>query len=156
MSSVDVLQQVSVAFSKGNRKAAWVSLPWGAAIPVATYVQVHALSLEQSLWHQVGTYLAAGGLVYSGLTVFEWVYSTLSDGVTTRRARAGAWLKSAGFVVLSEGTMVAAPQEWLGLAMLALLVAANAIALQCTLVLARKKAKAEARASNPPKSRRKK
>lgn len=138
MSKLDVLSRIEVAFEPGKRRVAWFSVPWGVSIPIATYY--HA---------EVGAvYWAAGGLLYSGLTVFDWMHSTLLVDCKTKTERRIAAAKALGFVLLSEGTIVFPPTPWVGYALLAILCVFNALAMQSSMVLGKKvKAKRTTEAS---------
>jgi hypothetical protein len=146
--ALSILEQVEVAFRPGNRRAAWVALPLGALIPIATYFHAHAVRWDANLLAQGSFYLALGGLLYSGLTVYSWMHSVTSVGAEDRLARAGAVTKALGFVALAEGTLAYAPSPAVSWAMLALLVVVNAIALQCTMVTTRAAARANRRVSS--------
>lgn len=149
-----ILDQVETAFRTNNRRAAWVALPFGALIPIATYFHAHSIDLGAPLWGQLGSYLAAGGLVYSGLTVFSWMHSVTSVGALDRLARAGAVAKAAGFVVLVEGSLAYRHTPiGVSLALLALLVVTNAIALQCSMISGRQADRAGRRASRAKPAR---
>lgn len=138
-SKLSVWGQAALAFKPGNRSAGWLSVPWGASIPLATHAHALAVDAARPLSEQPYAYLAAGGLVYSGLTVYGWMRETLIVECETDGERWGATFKALGFVVLSEGTLVYAPRPWLSIVMLVLLMAANAIAMHAKMVLHRER-----------------
>lgn len=119
-----VVGQVRAALSPANRLASALGFLLGGFVPAATYVVAHRELAAGALWAQLGTYLVAGGLLYSARTVFDW--GTLAFGLR---------VKALGFVVLLEGVMVTAHTAWLAGAALGYLVAINGAATACKLSL---------------------
>jgi VIT1/CCC1 family predicted Fe2+/Mn2+ transporter len=118
-----VVAQVRVALRRKNRLATFLGAALGGFVPVASYVLAHhEVDASVPLYCQLASYLVAGGLVYSALSVYGWA---------TRAFGSGA--KAAGFVVLLEGTLVSSHTYWLGYAALVYLVAVNGVAAGCRL-----------------------
>lgn len=120
---LDVVGQIRLAFARGNRLAALVGVMLGGFVPVAVYVVWHRES-GNFAGHERAWVLAAGGLLYSATTVFEWA-----------RMAFGSRVKAVGFVVLLEGVMVTNSTYWLALVAFGYLVAINGMATACTLSL---------------------
>lgn len=137
---LSVLEEVELAFKPGNRRAAFISIPAGALVPLATYYQ----TLSSDPW---AMYLTAGGLLYSGLTIYSWLYSMLSFGSDTVWGRRGAAAKALGFVVLTEGTLANPPNEWVGLLVVGMLMVVNAISLHAKAVLTKASSRAAQRSA---------
>lgn len=149
---LSVLEEVETSFKAGNRGASFVTVSLGALAPLATYYHTCVVDEGQPVLSQWSTYLAAGGLVYSGLTIYRWMYSMLSHGETSKAGRIGAGAKALGFVVLTEGTLAHPPNWWIGAMMLIMLMVVNAISMHARAVLAKATNRSEqrrARASAP-------
>lgn len=110
----DVIGQVKLAFAHPLPLVFGAAI--GALVPIATYVVGHA-ELADAGWASVPGAIVAGGCAFSAITVYAW----------GRRAFDSA-LKAAGFVILAEGVMSFSTTTWLGLVMLGMLIAINAIA----------------------------
>ena len=134
-----VIEQVEIALAAGNRKAGFLSIPAGALTPLA----VHCNMAGADIWNTV---LAVGGLMYSGITVFNWMFQTFAVEAETSFERYRAAAKALGFVVLMEGSLVHAPQAWLQWTMVVLLGATNAIAQHASMVLAKEKHREDVKA----------
>jgi hypothetical protein len=81
------------------------------------------------LYAQIATYLVLGGLLFSAKTVFAWAKMAFQSPA-----------KSAGFVLLLEGVMIASSVPVLPLVLLSILVGVNGIATGCILSLGSTKA----------------
>ncbi len=123
-----IVSQVREAFSKKRRLASAAGLLLGGFVPLASFVLAHQEIDRERLW-SVPTALVAGGLLYSAKTVYAW-------GAIAFLSR----LKSAGFVVLLEGVMIASQARWLSLTALAYLIIINGLATGCNLSLEGKQA----------------
>jgi len=108
--------------------AAWTGCVFGATVPVATYLVAHYEAMTNPmLWG-----IVLGGLLVSAPTVYQWAEAAFQNKV-----------KSLGFVMLLEGTMILSGIMAIALACLGLLVVINAVgAAAC---LARKDAVREKR-----------
>lgn len=120
-----LVEQVSVALHRSNRRATAIGAVLGGVVPVATYHLAHyQVSLEWGSLSELDprAALILGGLAFSLGTVVDW-------GTLALSSRRKAW----AFAVLIEGTMVLSSAAWLGLVCLGLLVGINAIATGVTL-----------------------
>lgn len=123
IASRSVVAQVKAAFSPVNRVAAVLGGLIGGSVPFGAYWIAHnELALSAALWTQFKFYLLIGALLFSAKTVYQWGKSAFQD----------AW-KAAGFVVLTEGIMVASSTPTLSAFFLALLMGINFAATAATL-----------------------
>ena len=118
------VDEIRLAFKPKNRLAATVGAAFGGSIPALTCYTAHTRHADRALYAQAGTYFAACGVVFSLLTVYQWGTRIF-----------GHRLKAVAFAVLLEGAMVTSESPWAAGAVLGLLVAVNAVALACNLVL---------------------
>lgn len=117
-SGLPVIRQIERAFSPGHRLAGFTGLIIGGAIPAISFELVH-YEVHRNPWLWA---LIAGGLIYSAVTVFQWV--TLAFGNA---------FKALGFVTLSEGAMVLSHNPYVSFGVLALLIFVNATSAACQL-----------------------
>ncbi len=111
---VDVVSQIRVAFR--HPLPLTIGALLGALVPIGTYTVGH-LELDQAGWVSVPGVIVVGGLSFSAITVYKWGARAFASGG-----------KALGFVLLSEGIMSFSHIPWLSVAVLAVLVAVNAIA----------------------------
>lgn len=104
-----------------NANAALLGAALGGFVPAATFSVAHAARYGEGKPNLTWA-LAAGGLLYSAKTVWQWGRLTFDD----------PW-KATGFVVLIEGVMIASPYDWLSEVALGYLLVINAIATACLL-----------------------
>lgn len=123
MKEIGILDQCAIAARRSNRSALICGSMVGGFVPLATFVVAHyETASTPMMWLPV-----AGGLAYSAMTVFQWARVAYKHP-----------LKALGFVVLLESVMTFSATTWLSLAALAMLIAINAIACACQLVLDRR------------------
>jgi hypothetical protein len=123
IASRSVVAQVKAAFAADNRVAAVLGGLIGGSVPFGAYwLAHHELDLSASIWSQFKLYLLLGALLFSAKTVYQWGQSAFQD----------PW-KAAGFVVLTEGIMVASSTPALAAFFLALLMGINFAATAATL-----------------------
>jgi len=105
----------------------------GAFMPLASayavhdgrlIVHEHSGGLNFAHWSNPEWLLVLGGLAFSAKTVTQWASVAYGD-----------WVKSLGFVVMIEGSLLMHPTPWLRVTALTLLCAINAIATGCLLAL---------------------
>lgn len=121
--ALSIVQQVKLASAPRNRLACFCGMMLGGIVPVATYYVAHVAPGLLTL----PALITVGGLCYSAPTVYGW-----------GKVAFGSGFKACGFVLLLEGVMVSASSlglAWLGTVALGYLVAINAIASACRLVL---------------------
>lgn len=113
-----IIDQLRVAFRPGHRLAALTGLVLGGIIPGITWTIVHfEVTATPALW-----ILAGGGLLYSAITVFDWVTATFGNS-----------FKSTGFVVLLEGALAFSHILAVSLTVLGVLVFINGVSAACAL-----------------------
>jgi len=130
--NLGVVDQVVLATRPENKVALRIGAYLGSSAPLVTYLVAHlGLDFEKPLQEQWIAALVLGGLIYSSLTVYEWM----------KRALGNKGLKAMGFVVLMEGTMafVHGSLWWVTLIPLSILIGINAVAMGCTMSLDRKR-----------------
>lgn len=115
----NVVGMVRIALRRENRLASILGSILGGFVPLATYTLAHT---EVSTVLDPRAAIVAGGLLYSGLTVYRWGKLAFAD-----------MAKAIGFVVLTEGVMILGRTQWLGLTALAILIGVNAVATAVTL-----------------------
>lgn len=126
-----IVQQVRCCLLKKHRRAAALGAALGGVIPAFSFGFAQVAHTTRS---PLALAFVAAGLAYSGPTVYGWA-----------KAAFGAWYKALGFVLLLEGSMVAAGEVGHGLAAfgwvaLFYLVGINAVAAACALALGRRRA----------------
>lgn len=115
----DVVSQVTAAFT-GHPLAALLGFAFGGMIPVITFWTIHApdgVDSRPVLW-----VIAAGGLLYSAATVFDWARTVF-----------GSWIKAGAFVCLTESAMALEHTAWIAYSVLGLLVLVNGVAASVAL-----------------------
>lgn len=123
MKEIGVLDQVAIAAKRHNRLALVAGSIMGGFVPVASFqIAHHEVQDNPVMWLAVGA-----GLAYSALSVYAW----------SKVALRSQW-KAVGFCCLMELTMTFSETVWLSYGALALLVAINAIACACQLILDRR------------------
>lgn len=119
-----VLAQVRAAAS--NPASAIMGALVGGLVPATAYALAHrATSTGALTWVRWALVIAC--LMFSAPTVYEWARQAFG----TRRTDV---IKSAGFVVLLEGVLLAAGYldvGWLGVVSLVYLIVINAVAVAC-------------------------
>jgi len=118
-----IIEQVKIAFGKGNRLAAFFGAVLGAIIPASIWFIAH-FDIDASKGFQISYALVAAGLMFSAKTVFDWGCMAFKQP-----------LKAFGFVVLIEGIMTFSHLVWLSVVTLIVLMTINGIATGCNLVL---------------------
>lgn len=124
----NVIRQIKIAFSRDSKLATSFGTVIGSFVPVGIFSVVH-LGIETghdapSLFNQINTYIAAGGLLYSATSVYQWM---------SRATRSG-W-KGLGWCVLAEGIMTFSGIDWLAYIALVLLCFINGVALGSNMAL---------------------
>jgi hypothetical protein len=119
-----IVFQVRQAFLPQNRLAASLGALLGGLVPLASYTIAHNEYDATKPWYQIASWIVAACLLYSSTSVYQWGKLAFKSGV-----------KSLGFVVLMEGILIASRTEWLAIACLVYLVAINAVATGCNLVV---------------------
>jgi hypothetical protein len=123
-----VIAQLRLAALPENRLALVVGALLGGLVPFVAFVLAHfEIDPTVPLYAQLPAWLVLGGLVYSAKSVYQW-------GV----AAFACPFKAIGFVLLTEGTMLASHYLWLSLVVLAYLIAVNAVNTGVHLALQRK------------------
>lgn len=121
-----VVDQVRQALMKKNRYAMIGGAILGGFVPAASFeIARYEVQAEPMMY-----VLVTGALIYSAMSVFDFAKIAFKHPA-----------KALGFVVLLEGVLVFAKNEYLSLAGLVLLVAINAIAAGNALVFDQKKAR---------------
>lgn len=116
-----VIDKVRFAFERESRLALLFGIACAGIVPIAVFVTVHScIDYGRALYLQPSAYFAAGGLVFSALTMYLWGVEAF-----------GLRLKAAGWVLLLEGVMVTSTVHWLAYVTLALLASVNGIAAAC-------------------------
>lgn len=116
-----VIDKVRFACERESRLALYFGIACAGIVPVAVFVTTHyCIDYGAPLYLQASTYFAAGGLIFSALTMYLWGLEAF-----------GLRLKAFGWVLLLEGVMVTSTVRWLAYVTLALLVAVNGIASAC-------------------------
>ena len=125
ITEMGVVNQVREALRPKARLATALGFMLGGVVPLATYTVAHGeINPSVPLYLQAASVLVLGGLAYSAKTVYEWGCRAF-----------GMKVKSLGFVVLIEGTMVISHTAWLGITALAYLIIINGLATGCALSL---------------------
>jgi hypothetical protein len=107
---------------KGGKFVAIIGLIMGGIVPLALFAIVHGhIDHAKPLWLQINTYIAAGALVRSGITVYEWYATFLSK------------IKALATVILIEGAMTFSGILWLSIVTLIMLIVINATYTACSL-----------------------
>lgn len=120
---LSIVDQVRTATFRQNRLATVMGFLLGSTIPLCTYwIAHHETNDRPMMW-----LLAAGGLIYSAKTVFDWASVAFKHPA-----------KALGFVVLLEGVMTFSATPWLGWLCLILLMAINGVSAGCQLALDRR------------------
>lgn len=115
-----VVEQVRVAFKPHNRLATTCGFILGGFVPSATFCILH-WDVAEHPWMWA---VAAGGLIFSAKTVYDWGRVAFGNGA-----------KALGFCLLVEGVMSLSSIFYLAAAALGLLVLVNGIATGCVLAL---------------------
>lgn len=127
-----VVDQVRLAFQRGNRLALVIGFLFGFAVPFATFRLVH-FQIDTAKWSGFWTFfdfgghralIALGGLVYSAISVTQWARKALRAPV-----------KAVAFTILMEGVLVASIEMELSIGALVYLMLINGIATGVTLAL---------------------
>lgn len=127
-SDMGPIEQLKLSCKPANRAALVVGLLLGGLVPLVSFVLAHyEVDGNVVVYLQLPAYLVLGGLLYSAKSVYEWGCKAFASS-----------LKSFGFLVLLEGTMILSHTSWLGYAALAYLVSINAVSTGVNLALGKK------------------
>ena len=119
-----VLGQIKEALDGKNRLASFTGFALGGAAPAFTFFIGHfTLKSDAVLYGQMSSYMVLGGMIFSALTVYEWL----------KNAFRNPW-KAFGYVMLIEGAMVFSPLLGIAACALVLLFVINGVATACNLV----------------------
>lgn len=99
----------------GNPAALVTGILLGGAIPFVVFAIVHHELAPVPLWRQPLSYVAAGGLFFSAVSVYQWGAKAF-----------GSRTLAVGFVACLEGAMVLSQSPTVAYVCLAYLVAINA------------------------------
>lgn len=136
MQHTNVIREIKNAFSRDSKLALTVGTAFGAFVPVGIFSVVH-VGIDTGpeapeLYTQVNAWIAAGGLLYSATSVYQWMARA------TRNP-----LKGLGWCLLAEGIMTFSGINWLAYIALFLLCFINGAALGSNMALDEKTAERE-------------
>ena len=148
--SVSVIDQIRLVFTRANWLPLLIGSVLGGTAPALTYTASHVLHPlakgaqigSWSAWVTVWTPVVIAGLMFSGITVYQWFEQAFKN-----RA------KAIGLVVLIETVMTCAiDAPVMCYLALSLLVAINAVATATTLALNAKPVR-KSRANSKPRTK---
>jgi hypothetical protein len=121
---LNVVEQVREAIKPKHRLASLLAFLLGSIVPVAIFLVKEEVKPGVALYEQLASYLVAGGLCFSAITVYSWGRQAFRIS-----------LKAVGFCLLIEGCMVCSQNWWLSFVALMYLVCINGIGTAVNLTL---------------------